>query len=431
MRLRPENLPLARRASEVVGFTPPPLDNHRYPPRRVAVPARGSGAIPLPPAFFLAAQALMMAFASLVILALWRRGSKGGFRPGAPVPDESFPWFAAALGTWAIVCVAILLLKPWAAESAANTKSLMLACLLSSPVNSGFFLLALREFEFGPEIFKRPRLARDWRAITLAAVAVDALAIVAIWRLMPSKTLDLDRLQTSSIPDVAFSFVTLLLVGVSFFKSFRERQFHLLSYLSIACIGLLVGIQILEVRSFDGFMPLDSLWAVRLVSTTSFVIMFLALAFTWADSLIPTVPADGLILTFTGRASGDRNRPHAVLFGVRGAARECFMSDRIAKRLLKLAVDRKLRGDASALHIDDALETDASGLKKIGGQLGYSWEALHDLPSKRCYRLLVDPSNITIDSRLGEIDREFAAILAPLTVPDFKNSRDGQRDGRA
>ncbi len=364
----------------------------------------------LPPSMYVVCQMVMCAIMSAMIFSLWRSGSAGPQRSPL-VPDRVFPWFGAAVGSWAVVS-AVLLLKWHGAlanpESVGKDtrNSILFWRLLSSPINSGLLVVALRHIDHSPEIFKRVRCDRHWYLLVAAAVVVVVALIVV---LRPSQDY-----TVFVIPDVGLSFVTSALVAYSFYRSFRARGFRWLSVLAVASIVLIAVVQVFELDTGLGkLVPSDWRWALSLSSKAVFIAMFFALAFSWARNT-PPIPASSWILRFKAEKSGEHNRPWLVEFGVEGAEISMPLSHQIYVRLLRFAVDRKVRGDDSSLALAKDLGTDATGVRRIGDQLGCPWEDLHDTPAKGCQRLKIPPERIIIEAGVAELDGEFEEILKPL-----------------
>ncbi len=361
------------------------------------------------PVWYLQAQIIICAFGSISLLALWRPSDRSKRRVVAT--DQAFLWFAGAVAIWAVMSGVILALER--AGKFADDQVFFVR-LLGSPPNSALFLFSIRHFDYAPELFKSFRSDRVWLLVVAGVVALDVALMVLL------RGLGLPR-EIYGRPDVVLSFLTLLVVGWVFYRSFRARGFRLLSLAAMGAIALVILAQVPEAgeQLSAKVLPGTWRWTVPLSSKAALIAMFMALAFTWALDRANKIAEESdlrpVTLRFLGAPSGNPKRPHVVELQVGDSPpSKRALSDTRAKLLLALAVAKKLKGDAGALRVVEDLQTDATGLRRIGEQLEYGWELLHDMPDSGLYRLTVPADRIIIEPTVAEKDGDFRRIMQPL-----------------
>ena len=218
---------------------------------------------------------------------------------------------------------------------------------VASALNSAFFLLAVSFFEYGPQ--RIPFFNDRWRyVLVILPIAIFVWALL----LLPS--------AESSIPDIAFSLLTCLVISYPMVKSLRARSLPLLGWVAALIILYVfihsVVIELLdELNYLEVFTDSEQRWIVNLTSKTALIFVCFAILFSWAHEhwikLLKkedfTIRQQGNIarLTLTGEEMRDSqsNRTRwRVLLKIEGNEKEELITPAQHNLLFAFAIVRQL-----------------------------------------------------------------------------------------
>lgn len=359
-----------------------------------------SNPIPIP-SWYSSLQAILCFFGSILFFALWlreakRRENKDGDEPKR---EPALIYLGMAILVWAILGL-------WLALSDSPTiDSVRLERTLSSTLNSALFLLAIAYFDYGPTTLKIFQRNWRWQIFVLASALV--IAIITYWK-------------ETSVYDVGFSILTLLVLGTSLFKSFRNREFYALAYLSWSAILLTLIPQILELNthlmgtliSLTGSFDSNWQWGFLLISKAVLMQLFLALGYSWAFQVIELPQTKEMRLGFLEKRK--------VVLTVPGhyTGQKFELSPALHKVLLRFAVRRKCEESSGGGWIKITDKRQAlyyTDLKRLCEKLGdIKLPSLFENDYAGRYRLRITAENVEIDKNKFEDHPELLQILSAL-----------------
>lgn len=209
--------------------------------------------------------------------------------------------------------------------------------------------------------------------------------------------------KETSVSDVGFSVLTLLVLGTSLFKSFKNREFYALAYLSWIAILLTLIPQILELdtnltgmlTSLTGSLDSNWQWGILLISKAVLMQLLLALGYSWAFQVIELPQAKEMRLCFLEKRKVVLTVPEHY------TGQKFELSPALHKVLLRFAVRRKCEESSGGgwIKITDNREgiwyTDLKRLcEKLGG---IKLPSLFENDYAGRYRLRITAEKIEID----------------------------------
>lgn len=327
------------------------------------------------PNWYFPCQAFICLCGSSVLYSIYLRGDPGGRR------DPTWRWLGNATLVWSLIGFIgwIYSYSTW----------FIVTRIVSSTLNSAFLLLSVGYFDYGDygitghigARLKRLAESPAWRKMVILLsffVAAIVMSVSLALKAAPS---------VQSLPDCLLSMVTLLILGVALYESFKGRGFSILKYISSIIVGLTIVSQLPEL----GIVMSELRWPLLLATKATLIFLFLALA-TSSATAQGELPIDGLELT--GRLVDDKF--FIVKLRIKGESkpREIRVRDTYYNVLLELARSRKNNPDGY-------FNLQKAGyypeyLKRLAHALRIERPQLFDNNRSGGYRLRIDPEKIEI-----------------------------------
>ena len=327
------------------------------------------------PNWYFPAQACICLCGATVLYSFYMRGDPGGQR------DPTWLWLGNATLVWALIGM-----LGWAYS---NSSWFVLTRIVSSTLNSAFLLLSIGYFDYGDygitgrigATLKKFEASRSWRgSVVLLSLLVAAIVMAVSFAVKASP-------EVQALPDCILSILTLVVLEVAIYESFKGRGFPILQYVSVAIVALTVVSQLPEM----GIAMSELRWPLLLVTKTTLIFLFLALA-TSSATQKGEFPLDGLELT--GRPVDERF--FVVKLWIKGESkpREARVRDTYYHVLVEMARSRKENPDGY-------FNLQKAGyypeyLKRLALALRLERPQLFDNNRSGGYRLRVDPGKIEV-----------------------------------
>jgi len=283
------------------------------------------------PNWYAWSQFLVCSIAGIVLISVYRRGFIDSKDPNARYLqyDRCFVYLSVGTFMWAAVGALLLL-----GEARDNTAIGTIRTMLSI-VNSTALIFAAAHLDYGHPLIRKLQQDSIWHEIPRLGLVALILFVVGV---LSTYALEGDA---EAIPDFAISVLTLGVLTLGLWESFRSRGFGFLAFMSLVVLGFQVFAQIPEISSsFAGRLG-ENRWIIVLNSKVMAIYLFLALAYSWMHQRHRIAQGSELNVEVQLLAPhGKRNFP--VRISSRFGATEFNLGRITYLRLLELCVARLL-----------------------------------------------------------------------------------------
>ena len=258
-------------------------------------------------------QVVVCLFAFVALMAIWNNFSKNQLNN---TQDQGLWWLSFSILVWAFSGGLEIYYGIYFESIQSNYKQQLLlnsGRSLLSILNSTFILLSLPFFKYVPTVgpLKRIMEPASWKIwiLTLAGfVLVLTCCLTTILYQLPSSSVSTNQFLTSAtnMIDVFYAFLTLLILGITLWNSFDQRNFRALAILTVICIGFTVIAQVMKMGGYD-------FWGIFFSCTfkTMLIMIFFALALTWVAEEIEAefIPEPAsMLLSFAPLQNGRKQK---------------------------------------------------------------------------------------------------------------------------
>jgi hypothetical protein len=327
------------------------------------------------PRWYFFSEALICLCGAAVLYSIYLRGDPGGQR------DPTWSWLGNAVLVWSAI--------GFIGWIYSRSSWFVVTRIIFSTLNSAFLLLSIGYFDYGDYGFtgvigarlKRFEEKPAWRKSVILLSLLVAVVVIAFSLAAEASP------PVQSLPDILLSVLTLIILGVALYESFKGRGFWMLKYLSILIILLTILSQLPEM----GLIVSEFRWPLLLVTKSMLILLFLALA-TSSVTQKGEFPLEGLELT--GRVVDEKFLIVRLWIKGDSKAREMRVRDTYYNVLLELARSRKANPDGY-------FNLQKAGyypeyLKRLAHSLRIERPQLLDNNRSGGYRLRIEPDKVAI-----------------------------------
>lgn len=274
---------------------------------------------------------------------------------------------------------------------------------LFSILNDLFLLLALFYSDHAPLfIYKNEK-----NIIKIIALVIVTGILTLLLQLFLGDQNEMNGVRISAIPDFILSSFLAVLLIISFYRTFANRNLKIVAIISTIVI-VLIFVSILP----DVFLDLYSDFAknlIKIIAKTSFIAVTLVMATSWVIQLANTPKPNEMTIKFMDWSLIKVTIPSK---GVVGATIEFGSKTTQYKNLLRFAIRRKFGGEANQsilislggeiknqTYLTRIIDNMNEILQLEGGQK-LERKDLFTFIGQGQYRLRIIPENITIDETL-------------------------------
>lgn len=241
-------------------------------------------------------QSIVCAFAFVGLLGIW-------YHIGRKQNDFGQVYLALSVLCWSFSGIVAIIYSNQITDPNSKLYYDGLTSILSL-FNSLFILLALPWFRYIPEKIKPLVKSKHWLLI---------VGLPFIFSLLPTISTLLQHNISGMISelDVYYSILTLVFLGLVLWQSFAKRRLHFLAWMSLVCILITFGAQVLKLSGVSINLILCSA-----IFKTCLIMMFFALALSWVKELAENViPQKNLIsIQFNRHKSSSGKMINAIEF---------------------------------------------------------------------------------------------------------------------
>lgn len=284
---------------------------------------------------------IISAFSASALFFMWRRIMHQAFRSKGKGKDYGLVFLAGAMCVWMLTGLWGFLKDKAHPLLFESVRSLL------STANSLMYMLAVQHFDYSPH-----QIRRKWWQPTIIGVC-SLIAILTIGLCILGWTNASYNTEAIWYPDVVLSFLTVLILGLGFWRSFYYRNYKPMAWLSLVVMAFVLFVQLPEIsppiaRFLDG--PSEDWFTLSAFGLL--MMLCFALAASWGIEQVSIPDSKHIALTFAGKES----KGWVIRLKIRDQRTDVLLSPMNCKNLLLFAARRLERPDNGWVHLDDDLK---------------------------------------------------------------------------